>query len=440
MPVDVRRRAIAAIVGLVTAAAASSAQAANSPQVAVAPDGTAHFGWLDGLVTERTWAAGGALTDPQHVSPIRAQLLDFDMDASSAGAASFIWRRQKNTIQVEGRRRGADGSLGPVLALSASATDTQSPRIAAGPAGTSVFAWRRTGSSNSYIHARRLSSAGDLGPSLTLSQAGYTSRDPEVAMDANGNALVVWVRHAPEGGEVVQVRRIAADGALGAVESVSTSTAAAAAPQVAFDAAGNALVAWLRYDGNGFYPQIRQRSAAGAMSAIQTLSAATGWSAANLRLAVAPSGRAMAVWTRPTSQNTFDEVQGRHRAADGTLGSTFRVSPANTGRYKAVAPQVAVDANGNSLVTWSLQDWSEIAEPASVQLRRRAPDGGLGPIQNVSTEATNYDAGVPQIAIAADGTATLTWQVNHLELGPQIHARRRRASGTFTRIIRVDRP
>ena len=67
---------------------------------------------------------------------------------------------------------------------------------------------------------------------------------PQVAVDADGDAVVVWTRL--DGSAIAQARRISAAGLLGPVLDLSPHGEDASGPQVAIDAGGNAIALWYR--------------------------------------------------------------------------------------------------------------------------------------------------------------------------------------------------
>src|SRR5436309_1635117 len=106
-----------------------------------------------------------------------------------------------------------------------------------------------------------------------LSLAGTVGFNSQVAVDDGGNAVVVWQRFDGANWRV-QARARDAGGAVSAVQTLSDAGQHATQPQVAMDAAGNAVVAWQRFDGSNLRAQVRARTAGGVVSPIQTLSAA----------------------------------------------------------------------------------------------------------------------------------------------------------------------
>jgi hypothetical protein len=131
---------------------------------------------------------------------------------------------------------------------------------------------------------------------------------------------------------------------------LSSAGQSASAPQVAVDADGDAVFTWQRFDGANTRTQTRARSAAGTLSAVQDLSAA-GQNAGLPQVAVRRTGAAVFTWVRSDGAN--DRTQTRARSASGTLSAVQDLS--YPGR-SAFNPQVAVDGGGNAMFTWARLD------------------------------------------------------------------------------------
>ena len=129
-----------------------------------------------------------------------------------------------------------------------------------------------------------------------LSAAGENATAPQVAVDADGDAVFTWARF--DGADHrVQARARSAAGTLSAVQTLSSAGQDAGRPQVAVDADGDAVLTWLRSDGTNYRIQARARSAAGTLSAVQTVSAA-GQDAFDPQVAVDADGDAVFTWQR----------------------------------------------------------------------------------------------------------------------------------------------
>jgi hypothetical protein len=188
-------------------------------------------------------------------------------------------------------------------------------------------------------------------------------------------------------------------------------------PQVGIDQSGNAVFIWRRPDGTtdcGGSPgcdrvQVVARSAAGALSAVQTVSP-PGERAAELpQVGVDPNGNAVIVWSGGTPGSY--SLQTRARSAAGILSDTQIVSPADQAHG---FPQLGVDQNGNALFVWRGDDPTTSCggSPCSVLTRVRSATGALGATQGVATGAIFSD---PDVAIEQDGDAVFVWSYNYYD-------------------------
>jgi uncharacterized protein YheU (UPF0270 family) len=265
---------------------------------------------------------------------------------------------------------------------------------------------------------------------VTLSQPGQDAFGSHVGVDQSGNAVFVWQRRdgttgcGGSGCFRIQARTRSAGGVLGPVETLSAPGKHAFIPQVAVDLNGNAVFVWSRSDettgcGGSGCSQIkaRARSAAGVLSATQTLSD-PGQNAANPQVAVDQSGNAVFVWQRPDGTSDCDvyvgcfRIQARARSAAGKLSSVQTLSD---GGRDAFRPQVAVDPNGNAAFVWGRMD--ETTDCSSgpefspgcfrIQARARSAKGKLSSVETLSDPG--QDAGSQQVAVDPNGNAAFVW-------------------------------
>jgi hypothetical protein len=75
---------------------------------------------------------------------------------------------------------------------------------------------------------------------------------PQIAIDASGNALAVWLQWDGTRYSILANRYTASQG-WGTAALIETDNAGdAGSPQIAFDANGNALAVWRQYDGTRY--------------------------------------------------------------------------------------------------------------------------------------------------------------------------------------------
>jgi microcompartment protein CcmK/EutM len=311
-----------------------------------------------------------------------------------------VWTRFNGLCQcdkTQARPVSSAGVLGSVQDLSAGGQNAESPQVAIDAGGNALAVWQRFDGTNDRVQARTRSAAGVLGAVQTLSDAGQNAFSPQVAIDAAGAGITVWTRYDGTN-DRVQARTLSTSGVLGSVQTLSDALQDAEEPQVAIDAGGNALAVWERFDGANFLIQARTRSAVGVLGSVLTLSAA-GQTAFSSQVAVNGNGNGLVDWTRFNGLCQCDKTQVRPVSSAGVLGS---VQDLSAGGQNAESPQVGIDASGKGVAVWT----SFSGGSSKIQARTRSASGVLGKVQTLSTSG---DAFSPQVAVNGAGTALADW-------------------------------
>jgi hypothetical protein len=380
-----------------------------------------------------------------------------DVALDQSGNAVFVWLRFDGTTDCGGfpgceraqvRARSAAGVLSAVQTLSGAGRSADSAGLAVDSSGNAVVVWRRSDHTTACeesspcerVQTRARSATAALSAAQTLSAPGRHAYSPDVAVDPSGNAVFAWTRLDGTGDcgfdcQRAQTRARSAAGALSATQTLSAAGHDAYGAQVGVDQSGNAVFAWVRPDPatgcSGFFGcvQARARSAAGVLSAPQRISA-PGQEADSHQLAVDPSGNAIFVWQRRDGTTGCEgspgclRIQARFRSAGGALSMTQTLSPAGQHAY---APAVAVDQSGNAVFVWLVRDETGCGgfPCLGIQARARSAAGVLSPIQTLSAPANSTDD--PQVAVDQSGNAIFVWQRAGV-----IEARARSDAGTLS--------
>jgi hypothetical protein len=429
---------------------------AHEARVAIDPSGNAVFVWLSqegttncpqyyywqtgcSVLKARTRSASGALSAVQTLSAPGYDSGSPDVAIDRNGNAVFVWARDDGTTNcggyacavIETRVRSATGALSATQALSGpDQAGLSYSHVAVDRDGRAVYVWWRYFAGT--IQGRVRAPDGTLSPSrLVLSDPGEyhgQASDPEVAVDQAGDAMFVWDRLDSQGYPSIQTRALSPSGTLSSIQTLSGPGDAAlsyAGPDIGIDEGGNAVFAWARWDhtgpcdpgGYGCTRIVTQaRSASGALSASQTLSAA-GQSAASQQVAVDPAGDAAYVWDRPDGAANCGamgcfRVQARTRTASGVLSPTQTLS---IGGQHAFYPDVGIDQGANADFVWIRVDGTTCFDMINggmrgcqrIQARSRYADGSLSPIQTLS--GPGQSAWEPQVGVNPSGNAVAVW-------------------------------
>jgi Ca2+-binding RTX toxin-like protein len=340
-------------------------------------------------------AATGELK-PLDISPDGASGSAQGIVSDGAGNIAVVWREaDADSSSIRAAFRPAGQGWDPSQRISAPAAETESPRLAMDSLGNTVAVWQRSTGHDSVVQAairpagstwsepQDLSTpgeaafnadvtakagrvtaiwtalrdrrtvvesssrtiAGSWAPAQTVSAPTGNASDPVVAMDAQGGAVASW-RSSDGAFLLVHAAVRLDDGSWSEPEVLSGPGRGASEPLIAMDAEGNAVVAWLRYNGSWIASQVARRPAGGSWELPHNLSE-RGANAGGLDLAMNSRGDAVITW-----------AQGRF-ASSGDLWSSFRPAASNrwnrvpvTRAWPGLQARVALDEQGNATVVW----------------------------------------------------------------------------------------
>ena len=289
-------------------------QGAVGARVAVARNGRAVLAWISSdpgrTAAARTRAADGTLgmTAPFTVSGEKTR--EFDLDVASDGNATLVWTTPDAPPNTKVKARTLDFDSQTLSAVHDISTPpspelSDTPRVAVDPAGNATIVWRHDTATASLTETRKLSAAGVLSFTQTLTSPGFTSQAHDVAVDDAGNARVVWVEHdaAHDADPFLPTTCISAvSSSCGARATLSTSQSLSAS--VAMGPAGDAMVGWADPAGTvRFLPRV---GGAGGNGLTHVLSR----TAQRPEMALDGAGDGIAVWRQGGSSKGagFDAV------------------------------------------------------------------------------------------------------------------------------------
>ena len=252
-----------------------------------------------------------------------------------------------------------------------------------------------------------------------ISPDGQHAAYPQVAMDANGNALVVW-QQVDVGGTYGQIfvseyRNGSWTHPASLTDNISPDGQYAADPQAAMDANGNALVVWGQNDGTAncggnactqiFVSEYRNGSWTHPASLTDNISP-DGQGAQAPQVAMDANGNAVVVWKQgdgATQQIFTSEYRGGKWTHPANLSDN--ISP--DGRYAFYYPQVAMGDNGDAVVVW-VQDSGTYAQTFVSEYRNGSWTHPASLTDNISPDGQGAQA--PQVAMDANGNAVVVWK------------------------------
>ena len=358
-------------------------------QVGVAVNGSgdvvAAWGQGASIWAARYAGADGGWGQPVNLSSETSAFLVATVAIDAAGNALTAWA-SGNAVRAA-RYTAATGTWETPVSV-APATFPGNPDVAMDASGNATIVWGDSG----RIKVSRYSAAGNTWEAPVDISAGGA---PRIAVDAVGNAIVLSTEFGWDARAVRAMHYTVDSGTWGGLIELGAVSQLADAPQIAFDAAGNAVAMWSGFTtGPTFVAQAaRYVAATGEWGGVTTLGSAAGPPSGVPSLAVAATGDAVAAWTAPGGLARAS----RYSVATGWSASTD-VSATGAG---AEVWDVGVDARGHGMVLWTQAD------------RRTYVALNTGPGGAWTAPSPLSISGLlsfhPQVAVQPAGNATVMW-------------------------------
>ncbi|MEV6649246.1 hypothetical protein [Streptomyces sp. NPDC051219] len=268
----------------------STSAPATTPAVAVAPTGTAMAVWTE--VRDGSWyAVGRKITVSGTIGPAitlgnaSGEMTDIGVDRSGRFVASWV-----NGGSVLAKRINTDSTVSSTKVLT-SAIESYAgfgrPRVAVDRDGDAVITYRSGGGSLPQLWASRWSRGGTLYNPLRISPStDNVGNHSTLAMDLDGDSMIVWAKRGSDGKLVLSGRKLTASGSLGSISSLGSGDR----PDIALDDDGDGMLVYHTPQG----PYVTQKVSARLVT--------QGGTFGSVRTVTSTDGRVPQVSARPTAR------------------------------------------------------------------------------------------------------------------------------------------
>ncbi len=313
------------------------------------------------------------------------------------GNAVAVWQQGLSELSTLANRFTKGSGWGnPVVLDDAAATSW--PDVACDQFGNAIAVWEHRDSLDigtpTVVQASRYWDGWGWGPSSTISQGNGNASEPRIAVDAMGNAIVIWRFSIGFNSSIWSNRYMVGAGWMDP-QKASTGGGNWGGHEVAVDMTGDAIAVWTggagimanRYSnsswgipvviGNGIYPKIAGNAAGDAVAAWAGVLNGTGgliscrfspdvgWGAAvaigeyaqllpyeeGPSVAMSSSGEAVIAWDQWVGEGPPASQAVVSRSFVDTAWSI--PEPVGTPvEYWPSCPVVAIDSLGNAIVVW----------------------------------------------------------------------------------------
>ena len=327
-----------------------ASQEASEPQVAMDPTGDAVVVWRqfngsDYVVQAAVKPAGEPWSTPATLSEAGQEASEPQVAMDPTGDAVVVWRQFNGSdYVVQAAVKPAGEPWSTPATLSEAGQEASQPHVAVDGAGEATTVWRSYNGSDHVIQASE-EPAGELwSKPARLSEPGQETYEPQVAVDGAGNATAVWGYDKEYLDSFVQVAVKPAGGPWGKPAILSEAGQEASEPQLAVDAAGDAASAWDSFDYGGCY------CVQTAVKPVGEPWGGTDWLASGYhpRVGIDDAGDTMAVWGEYSGPG--DIVRAALKPAGESWGIAAKLS-----QDAESNPQVAMNAAGDATVVWTSQ-------------------------------------------------------------------------------------
>jgi mRNA-degrading endonuclease HigB of HigAB toxin-antitoxin module len=230
-------------------------------------------------------------------------------------------------------------------------------------------------------------------------------------MDNSGNAIIVWMQKDNTGHNqafMSENRNGKWNHPADIDDNISLNGQNAFGPQVAMDSNGNAIIVWYQSDGSEYrvYKSEYHNGKWQHPSDVNDRIGLDGPGAWNPKVAMDNNGNAIIVWYESNFSTYFQVFKSEYRDGTWKHPSSLNeaISPAGS---LAHDPLISMASGGNALIVWKQQDGTGKYQIFKSEYRDGKWTTAADLADNISADGTN--AGEPQVAMDDNGNAVIVW-------------------------------
>ncbi len=315
----------------------------------------------DGLWTDPTGLSDNISPDSSDADAPQVALND-------SGDAVIVWQQpdlslnQKYRIFRSEYRNGSWTDPSNIFDhFSPGGQDAAFPQVALNNNGDAVIVWYQSDGANNQIFRSEYQNGSWIDPSGLLdniSPDGQDSVEPQVALNDNGDAIIAWRQSDGANEQIFRSER--RDGSwtdpVNLLDNISPSGQNAISPQVAMNNNGQAIIVWFQNDGANsqvFRSEYRNGSWTDPSGLSDNISP-DGQDAGLHRVAMNDDGDAVIAWVQ--SDGTNNQIFRSHYRSGSWNDPTDLSDHINPDGQTLNSPDVALNSNGDAVIVWQQSD------------------------------------------------------------------------------------
>jgi hypothetical protein len=288
--------------------------------------------------------------------------------------------------------------------------------------GNSIIVWSDARNGNDDIFAQKLDPKGNiLWPStdIKVNQDSNSDNqlDPNVAVDSNGSAIIVWEDWRNGATDEIYAQKISPDGIpeWGAndikVNSTSVTSQRQLDGRVDVDSNNNAVIIWCDYRNSNWDVFAQKLDSLGSRQwtgdGIKVPQESGSYDQYWPQIAVSPDGTSVVIWSDLRSGNY--DIYAQNISSDGIVGwgSSDKKINQNSDVEAQDFSGIAFYSNGDVIVVW--EDARGSSEDIYAQRINSTGDAQWGSSDKRINRYTSADQKSPKVDVDSDDNAIVAW-------------------------------
>ncbi len=428
-------------------------QNTNAPQVAINSNGEAIISWqqFDGAFTQiykaersssGTWTLPLNLADNISVDGQTADYLS-QVVINDNSEAIITWAQSDGANnQIFKAERASNGTwtlpLNIADNISVDGNNCNTPKLAINSNSQAIITWEQTDGTHSRIFKAERASNGTwtipLNIADNISFNGSGGFEPKVVLNENDEAIITW--HQGDGlfSQIFKAER-ASNGTWSLpsslADNISPTLQHAYSPEIALNDNGKAIIVWYQNDGikNQIFKAERASNGTWTVPAslADNITIDTG-DASFPRVAMNTNGESIITWSQHDGSNA--QIFKAERASNGTWTLPLTLEENISPKGQSVGyTQLAVNSNGEAIITWTQSDGTK----TQIFKAERSSSGTWSIPSSLTDNISpdSQDASYSQVAINSHGEAIIIWDQSD-GANNRLYKAERAASGTWT--------
>jgi len=326
--------------------------------------------------------------------------------ADSSGNAIAVWAEfdpgapgNTNITSIWSCRYTVGAGWGTAEIIENVADTSHDPRIAMDANGNAIVVWLHDNYSIHQVWANRYLAGTGWGTEARIDNAGYSNYPPQLGVDGSGNAVAVWNQY---NGVIASNIFTAGSGTAGSWGTAAQLVASGHDPQVSMNSGGTAVAIWAVFDGTFYRIYSKKYTSGSGWGADELIDSDTTNDVGYPQVAIDSGGDAFAVWMR--FDGTRYHIYTAKHPALTIWGTNVRI---DSDTYAANYPQISVNGNGDAFAVWYQSDGARYNAWSS---HRLSTDSTWGTAELIESGTGNaYD---PQVVVDANANTIVVWRQN----------------------------